>query len=141
MKITFSAAPKIQNIPLVFFLFAKDNLIHTSLFKLLPKEEQLKLIAKDFDTSIEPKLERGKIAWKDSNPKEAKKNLEKVLEILDDEKAIMAYAEQAGKGNVLWPLRYVLSGQEKSPDPLTLLAILGHTESEKRVKKAIEMLE
>ncbi|MDB5188551.1 MAG: glutamyl-tRNA synthetase, glutamyl-tRNA synthetase [Candidatus Nomurabacteria bacterium] len=35
------------------------------------------------------------------------------------------YAEQEGKGNVLWPLRVALSGKEKSPDPFELAGILG----------------
>lgn len=35
------------------------------------------------------------------------------------------YAEQEGKGNVLWPLRVALSGKEKSPDPFELATILG----------------
>jgi glutamyl-tRNA synthetase len=39
--------------------------------------------------------------------------------------AVMPYAEQEGKGNVLWPLRVSLSGKEKSPDPFELMSILG----------------
>lgn len=60
--------------------------------------------------------------------------------------ALMAYADQipkeeGGRGAALWPLRYALSGEEKSPDPFTLIAILGVQESAKRVQKAIAILE
>jgi len=117
----------------------KLDWINKEHIKFLSPEEQLNRIAKDFDMST-PILDVEKIPWKTSNKEEAKKHLEKVLEFLYDSKAIMEYAEEMGKGNVLWPLRYALSGKEKSPDPLTLLKILDKDESEKRVKKAIEFL-
>jgi len=51
--------------------------------------------------------------------------------------AIWPYAEAHGKGDVLWPLRMSLTGQEKSPDPFTCLYILGIDESLKRIDAAI----
>ncbi|OGG48573.1 hypothetical protein A3G63_00860 [Candidatus Kaiserbacteria bacterium RIFCSPLOWO2_12_FULL_52_8] len=48
---------------------------------------------------------------------------------------------KGGRGGVLWPLRYALSGQERSPDPFTLIAILGPKESISRIQKAIAILE
>ncbi len=56
-----------------------------------------------------------------------------------------ADAEEAkgkgGRGAVLWPLRYALSGQERSPDPFTLISILGADEAISRIQKAIAILE
>ncbi len=56
----------------------------------------------------------------------------------------LADAEEAkgkgGRGAVLWPLRYALSGQERSPDPFTLISILGRDESLSRIRKAIGIL-
>ena len=56
----------------------------------------------------------------------------------------IANAEEAlgkgGRGALLWPLRYALSGQERSPDPFTLISILGKEESISRIRKAIELL-
>lgn len=49
-------------------------------------------------------------------------------------------AGKGGRGTVLWPLRYALSGQERSPDPFTLIAILGSGEAVSRVRKAIAIL-
>ena len=88
----------------------------------------------------EPTWDKSKIVWKNATNGETKKHLEKICGILENKDAIIKYAEEAGKGNVLWPLRYALSGKEKSPDPFTLIHILGQEESEKRVKKVIEIL-
>lgn len=56
----------------------------------------------------------------------------------------LADAEEAkgkgGRGAVLWPLRYALSGQDKSPDPFTLISILGKNESVSRITAAIGIL-
>ena len=109
--------------------------------ELLPAEEKLKLVAKDFDITAEPILDKNKISWKETPILETITHLQKSIPLLDDKDALMAYAESVGKGNVLWPLRYALSGQEKSPDPFTLIAILGKDESKKRVEKAIALLQ
>ena len=47
---------------------------------------------------------------------------------------------KGGRGAVLWPLRYALSGQERSPDPFTIISILGRGESLSRIQKAIGIL-
>ena len=56
----------------------------------------------------------------------------------------LADAEEArGKGRrgaMLWPLRYALSGQERSPDPFTIISIIGVQESLARIEKAIAIL-
>ena len=57
----------------------------------------------------------------------------------------LANAEEArgkgGRGAVLWPLRYSLSGAERSPDPFTLISILGKEVAISRLYKAIAILE
>lgn len=47
---------------------------------------------------------------------------------------------KGGRGAVLWPLRYALSGQERSPDPFTLISILGPTEAVSRIHAALDIL-
>ncbi len=54
--------------------------------------------------------------------------------------AVWPYAEAKGRGDVLWPLRVALTGQEKSPDPFVSAAILGKDESLARVDAAIHFL-
>lgn len=91
------------------------------------------------------------IRWKkDESARDALPRLRYVAEVLaalepeNDketiERAIMPYAEQVGKGEVLWPLRVALSGRERSPDPFTLIHILGTAEAYKRVLYACDMV-
>lgn len=53
------------------------------------------------------------------------------------QQSLIGYAEEEGKGNVLWPLRVALSGKEKSPDPFELSAILGKEKTIARIQKII----
>lgn len=58
---------------------------------------------------------------------------------------LMPYADQitkedGGRGAVLWPLRYALSGAERSPDPFTLVHVLGVHEAASRVRNALVIL-
>jgi glutamyl/glutaminyl-tRNA synthetase len=96
-----------------------------------------------------PEYEKEKLVWRGSNSTETKKHLQHVAEILEKASSdsfeniekikslIFDYAAKEGKGNVLWPLRYALSGKEKSPDPFTLVYVLGREESLARIKNAI----
>jgi glutamyl/glutaminyl-tRNA synthetase len=60
--------------------------------------------------------------------------------------AIMPFADaeeekgKGGRGAVLWPLRYALSGKERSPDPFTLITILGKDTSLARIRQALAIL-
>lgn len=59
-----------------------------------------------------------------------------VMPIADAEEA----AGKGGRGGVLWPLRYALSGQERSPDPFTLVSLLGLHEARSRIETALGIL-
>lgn len=48
------------------------------------------------------------------------------------------YAETVGKGEVLWPTRVALTGQERSPDPFTVAYIIGKDEAINRLGSAIK---
>ena len=60
--------------------------------------------------------------------------------------SIMPFADaeeakgKGGRGAVLWPLRYALSGQERSPDPFTIISILGTEEVISRIHTALAIL-
>lgn len=100
----------------------------------------------------QPELSKEMIVWKKGGTlEEAKENLSLVLKILNDidgnnfvletlKEKVMKLAEEKGKGNVLWPLRVVLSGREKSPDPFTLLYVLGKNESIKRINYSLNFI-
>ncbi len=59
----------------------------------------------------------------------------------DFKNAIWDYAEEQGRGVVLWCLRVALSGKERSPDPFTLCHLLGKEESTKRIQNAINNIQ
>jgi len=50
------------------------------------------------------------------------------------------YATEHGRGLVLWPLRYALTGREKSPDPFTVAAVLGKDEVVRRIESALGVI-
>jgi glutamyl-tRNA synthetase len=91
-----------------------------------------------------------KVTWKDFGISEAMSHLQAVKEILSTHSfsssisikdSIMPYAESSGKGNVLWPLRMTLSGQEKSVDPFTICYILGKDEVRARISEVCKALD
>ena len=77
--------------------------------------------------------------------------LNKLVNILNDieeesfnkdiiKEKIWPFADEVGRGDILWPMRYALSGQEKSPDPFQLAEIFGKKETLARISLAIEKL-
>lgn len=54
--------------------------------------------------------------------------------------AVWDYATEVGRGGVLWPMRYALSGRAKSPDPFALAEILGKETTIRRIAHAIRLL-
>jgi len=98
-----------------------------------------------------PQFDSSLLLWKGKITSEnVKKHLEWVKNTLssadessfvDVEKVkslIFHYATEMGRGEVLWPLRVALTGAEKSPDPFTLLYILGKGESIIRINNALK---
>ena len=94
------------------------------------------------------------VVWKKADKEDAKKQLESMQtllmsvsdatfsEILLVEGVVKEYIEKEGlqNGNVLWPLRVALSGQERSPNPFELLWLFGKEESLLRIGTAIKRL-
>jgi glutamyl-tRNA synthetase len=100
-----------------------------------------------------PVVDDKMLVWKDlredtdglAKTKEFLKDVAGLLEAVSEESwsaesvkaAIWSYAEEKGKGLVLWPLRVSLSGREKSPDPFELAGILGKAETIKRINSTL----
>ena len=107
----------------------------------------------------EPSLDRAKLTAKEppERPGMTKTALETLSEAVKSlpegvsaeavKETVMPLADaeetkgKGGRGAVLWPLRYALSGQERSPDPFTLTSVLGKEEAISRIQKAIAILE
>lgn len=96
-----------------------------------------------------PDVAREMIFWKEErDPQTTASILKEVRSLIPDTRdteklreAIWPFAEEKGKGGVLWPLRVSLTGREKSPDPFTVISIIGPEEARKRIEKAISVLE
>ncbi len=132
----------------------------TFLLRLIPLAMERSLSLNEFDTNLaelaffftKPTIDTSKIIWKEDTKENAKKHLEATLELVtkagetdfgttEQVKAwLFPYAEANGKGNVLWPLRYGLSGKDKSPDPFTIISVLGKAETVNRLTSLIETL-
>jgi len=128
--------------------FIPSNWDKKKLVKILGIERPRMKKLSDFRTLAEfffelPKYEAELLIWKEAPKNEIKSNLEKVKEIVDKNEyttELMAFAEQQGKGNVLWPLRVALSGKTASPDPFEIMTILDKKEIMDRITIAIEKL-
>lgn len=90
------------------------------------------------------------LLWKDEQPLATKSRLERILALLEGvsdpwtagsvKTAIWDYAEKEGRGQVLWPMRYALSGKDKSPDPFTIAGIIGRDDTIRRIASALSLL-
>ncbi len=98
------------------------------------------------------KYDSAKLVWKqEKDAAETKKHLKKVIDLISEiseknftkekvKEVVWPYAEEKGKGNVLWPMRFALSGLDKSPDPFILADILGREETLNRLTFAHDTL-
>jgi glutamyl-tRNA synthetase len=97
-----------------------------------------------------PVYDIAKVIWKTCDAETTQKHLQHVHDTWsaytgewDNEtlkSLVWEYGQTHGAGNVLWPLRYTLTGRDKSPDPFTVAYILGRDEVLVRLKKAINLL-
>jgi glutamyl-tRNA synthetase len=96
-----------------------------------------------------PKIKKEKLAYKNCTPEKTSLNLQlavKALENLEESQFkaedikinLMLIADNLEKrGELLHPVRYALSGLEKSPDPFVIASIIGKNETLSRLQKAI----
>jgi len=99
-----------------------------------------------------PTYDSQALLWhKDPDVEKTKTHLTAVLNYLSDipesdftadriKEEVWDYASKEGRGNVLWPMRFALSGKKASPDPFTLAVILGKKETLKRLEIAMALL-
>ena len=112
--------------------------------KFLPEEERKKMILESIRGELyfeqEPELDVLKISWKNNPKDKTAQLLEGAIKIIAEGGDLMSYAEREGRGDVLWPVRYALTGLDVSPDPFILLDILGKGKSLKRLENAVMIL-
>lgn len=106
--------------------------------------------AGEFDFFFEtPEIDKIKLIYKNTTQEKTKQNLEEVIKSLQNidendfileniKNSLMLIAEMAeSRGEVLHPVRYALSGKDKSPDPFIIASIIGKNETISRLQKAI----
>lgn len=98
-----------------------------------------------------PMMEKKLLKWKEMSDEELQNSLEKSLKVIEGVKEenwrlenlknkLMAAADPADRGKLLWPLRVALTGKEKSPSPWEVAWVIGKTESVRRIKKAVNLI-
>lgn len=96
-----------------------------------------------------PDYDTEKLVWKGSTTYQTIEYLEGIISLLEDIKefesekikeGIWEYATEKGRGAVLWPMRYALSGRDKSPAPFLLAEILGKEETLVRLRNVVQLL-
>jgi len=100
----------------------------------------------------QPTYDKQKLLWK-NNPdyKSTKNHIDKVIELLGNtdnnnfiqdviKESVWDYASKVGKGDVLWPMRFALSGCDKSPNLFFLAEVFGKIETLKRLTIASNFL-
>ena len=99
-----------------------------------------------------PEYPKELLRWRETPDPVLRANLESCEALLENthpdafsreaiEKQLMLLSEERGKGELLWPLRVALSGQNNSPSPFEIIGALGRNESLRRVRIALKKLE
>lgn len=100
----------------------------------------------------EPVYDAEKLIYKDTDKSKTIANLKEVLETIEMTEEsqynkdnikifLMELADsKENRGQILHPVRFALSGLDKSPDPFTIAPILGKKETINRINKAISAL-
>ena len=99
-----------------------------------------------------PEYQSEQLLWKgETDHVRTAKRLETVIDMIQTvpdtqfsaetiKQAVWDFAEQEGRGSVLWPTRFALSGRERSPDPLLIASIIGKDETVKRLLHEVRAL-
>lgn len=130
--------------PLLVSLIKERITVFSDMASLLAPEGEFGPLL--YDISIQ---DYSKAIWKDSSPEQTKEYLTHIISTLESASDFTAgalkdliwdYATEKGRGAVLWPIRFILSGQDRSPDPFTLMEILGKEKSLVRLRNGIEKI-
>jgi len=86
------------------------------------------------------------LIWKEVSLEKTRTYLEEMLTIMEEsfgadaEEHLMKFANEKGRGEVLWPLRVALSGRRTSPSPFEIIQVLGREEATSRIRTAIDKI-
>jgi glutamyl-tRNA synthetase len=120
------------------------------------EQDRLTLLS-DINDGVEiflekPEPDKKMLLWKNETAENSAIILDKIIKLLSNlnpsdfsaeniKKSVWDFAEEKGRGNVLWPMRVALTGKEKSPDPFSVAAVIGKDETIKRLDASKKILE
>ncbi len=147
--------PEIVGTPLQSALARSTALREDAIERVATRAEFAELIKAGEYTFLESEIDYASeaLVWKkDPDPIATAERLAEVIRLLDNisddqwsasaiKEALWEYAEKEGKGAVLWPVRYALSGRDRSPDPFTLAEALGKDMTLSRLTRAQSLCE
>ncbi len=96
-----------------------------------------------------PEIQKEKLIFKNTSPEKIRDNLNLAIKALAElteenftqeniKNSLMLIADNLeSRGELLHPVRYALSGLDKSPDPFTISSVIGKNETLSRLQKAI----
>ncbi|MEK9148229.1 MAG: glutamate--tRNA ligase [Patescibacteria group bacterium] len=93
----------------------------------------------------QPEYDSSLLHWKDMTEQDVRESLIRTREVIEVasefsqkhlETIFTAITKAGDKGRFLWPLRVALSGKKASPGPFEIMAILGKSETLKRIDLA-----
>lgn len=96
-----------------------------------------------------PEINKDKLIFKNSSSEKTVENLKLAYSVLEQipeniftqenikDKLMILAESMESRGEVLHPVRYALSGMDKSPDPFIIASIIGKNETLSRIQKAI----
>lgn len=95
-----------------------------------------------------PEIQKEKLIFKNTSPEKIRDNLNLAIQALTNldedftqekiKSSLMSIADSLeSRGELLHPVRYALSGLDKSPDPFTISSVIGKNETLSRLQKAI----
>lgn len=95
-----------------------------------------------------PNYEISNFLWKkDADGEIIKSSINGLIQVIENiptssfskegvKSAVMSFIGEKDRGSILWPMRYALSGMEKSPDPFNIAVVIGKSETVARLKTA-----
>ncbi|OGI64542.1 hypothetical protein A3H53_02580 [Candidatus Nomurabacteria bacterium RIFCSPLOWO2_02_FULL_40_10] len=133
--------------------FQNDKLIPV-IFERISKWSDVKIMLKAgeldcFSKFKQPEYDKAKLVYKNVTPDKISDNLKLAIKALEDVSeenfttenvkiSLMQIADSLqSRGELLHPVRYALSGKDKSPDPFIIAEILGKNETLSRLQKAL----
>ena len=136
----------------LFNVFKNHQLAFKDVLERIELVTDVKKIVSDGELDFylkQPTYDAENLLWKDTPKEETVKHLNEVKKLISPlinfsaeniKEILWDYASEEGRGSVLWPLRYSLSGRDKSPDPFLIASVIGVEETLNRIDYAIEVL-